>query len=246
MRNGGGYVRIYRSMLEWEWYDDAACTRIMLHLLLSANWEEKRWHGQTIAAGQLVTSMEGISAKLRLSRSAVRRAFDKLKSTGEIAIQTNNHWTTVTLANWAEYQELPPTNGRQKSRPPTDQRPTTDQPPATTEEEKALKKGRREEENAARAVPVDPRSGFIAACKAVVDANPERLPESLRKEFFDYWTEKDAKGKMRFQAQDFFDHGRRMDTWRKRAEKSGDFAGAEKPPILNANGKPQQLKPWVN
>jgi len=98
----------------------------------------------------------------------------------------------------------------------------------------------------ARALPVDPRDQFIAACKAVVDANPERLPESLRKEFFDYWTERDAKGKMRFQAQDFFDHGRRMDTWRKRAEKSGDFAGAEKPPILNANGKPQQLKPWVN
>lgn len=148
MRNAGGYVRVYRSLLEWEWYDDDACTRVMLHLLLSANWEEKRWHGQTIAPGQLVTSMEGIAGKLGLTRASVRRAFDKLKATGEVTIQTNNHWTTVTLANWGEYQEVQPTNGRQKSRPTTNQQPTNNRPPATTKEEKALeedKKGNTED-----------------------------------------------------------------------------------------------------
>lgn len=134
MRNAGGYVRVYRSMLDWEWYDDDACVRLMLHLILSVNWEPKEWHGQLIAPGQLVTSMDGIAGKLRLSRSAIRRAMDKLKSTGEVTVKTNNHWTTVTLANWAEFQEVQPTNGRQTRKQPTDHRPTIDRPAATTEE----------------------------------------------------------------------------------------------------------------
>lgn len=146
MRNAGGYVRVYRSMLEWEWYDDGACCRLMLHLLLSVNWEPKEWHGQQIAPGQLVTSIDKLAGKLRLSRSAIRRALDKLKSTGETTVHTNNHWTTITLANWAEYQEGQPTNGRQKSQPTADQRPTSDRPAATTKEGN---KGRREEGNTA-------------------------------------------------------------------------------------------------
>ena len=83
------------------------------------------------------------------------------------------------------------------------------------------------------------RADFIAACKAVVDVKPDRMPEELRAEFVAYWTEADAKGRMRFQAQDFFDHGRRMDTWRKRAEAKGGAFALKEP-------KPSTLKPWVN
>ena len=136
MRNAGGYVRVFRSMLDWEWYDDTACVRLMLHLLLTVNWEAKQWHGQTIQPGQLVTSMDKLAETLGTTRSAIRRTMDKLKSSGEVTIQTNNHWTTVTLGNWAEYQEVQPTNGRPKSQPTTNQRPTNDRPPATTKEGK--------------------------------------------------------------------------------------------------------------
>jgi hypothetical protein len=147
MRNAGGYVRVFRSMLDWEWYDDTACVRLMLHLLLTANWEEKQWHGQTIYPGQLVTSMDRLAETLGTTRSAIRRTLDKLKSSGEVTIQTNNHWTTLTLGNWAEYQEVQPTNGRPSGRPTTNKRPTTDRPPATTKEGETLKKESIEEIN---------------------------------------------------------------------------------------------------
>lgn len=230
MRNAGGYVRVYRSLLEWEWYDDDACVRLMLHLLLSVNWEPKEWHGQKIEPGQLVTSIERLSEKLRLSRSTVRRAIDKLKSTGEITIQTNNHWTTVTLGNWAEYQEVQPTTGRQKSQQPTDRRPTADRPAATTKALEEGKKGRREE------VSIEARrESFINSCKAVIEATPERLPKILRQGFLDYWTEPSTGGRMRFEDQKYFDHGRRMDTWLKRATERGEVkpTTAEGKPIWN-------------
>ncbi len=146
MRNAGGYVRLYRSMLDWEWYDNDACVRIMLHLLLTVNWEPKKWHGQTVEPGQIITSMEGLSKTLGMTRTSVRRTFDKLKSSGEVTVQTNNHWTLVTLTSWAEYQGDEPNNGRPLSRPLTDQRPTTDRPAATTKEGKNI---RREEKSIA-------------------------------------------------------------------------------------------------
>lgn len=55
---------------------------------------------------------------------------------------------------------------------------------------------------------------FQAACKAVTDAEPERLPREMRKAFFAYWTETGKSGRMRWEAEKFFSIGRRMDTWR--------------------------------
>ena len=61
---------------------------------------------------------------------------------------------------------------------------------------------------------------FTARCKQVCDEDPNRLPIAERKPFFDYWTEADAQGKMRFHAERFFDVGRRMDTWKRRSAKN--------------------------
>jgi len=61
---------------------------------------------------------------------------------------------------------------------------------------------------------------FIAECKQVTEQNENRLPRQERKPFVDYWTESDGNGKMRFQAERFFDAGRRMDTWNRRSNKN--------------------------
>ncbi len=62
-------------------------------------------------------------------------------------------------------------------------------------------------------------ASFTADCKRVTDANPARLAGGERKGFLAYWTEANAKGRMRFEDEDYFDHGRRMDTWMSNANK---------------------------
>jgi hypothetical protein len=37
-----GFVRIYRSLLNWEWYDDANTMRVFLHLILTAQLGAKK------------------------------------------------------------------------------------------------------------------------------------------------------------------------------------------------------------
>lgn len=99
-----GYIKLYRKFAEWEWYQDANVTRVFLHLLLSTNYEDKRWRGQLIKRGQFVTSLEHLSNGLGLSIQQIRTALEKLEGTGEIAKQSTNQYTLITICKFDCYQ----------------------------------------------------------------------------------------------------------------------------------------------
>ena len=96
-----GFIKLYRSLMDWEWYQDANVMRVFLHLLLDANHKAKRWQGRVIEPGQTVTSRQKIAEGLGLSEQQVRTALTKLKSTGEITSIATNKYTLVTIENWA-------------------------------------------------------------------------------------------------------------------------------------------------
>ena len=76
------FIKLYRSLLDWEWWDDKNVTRLFLTMLLSANWQTKKWHGMTIEKGSVFTSIEHLSKKSGLTMQQTRTALNKLKSTG--------------------------------------------------------------------------------------------------------------------------------------------------------------------
>jgi uncharacterized protein YdaU (DUF1376 family) len=67
------------------------------------------------------------------------------------------------------------------------------------------------------------REAFKSECKAVIESEPDRLHPDLRKAFFNYWTESDQKGIMRFEAQKHFEIPLRMDTWQRNAKAKGEI-----------------------
>ena len=87
MKNG--FVKIGQKLVDWQWYDDNNVKVVFLHLLLTANQKPKLWHGQELAAGELVTSLRSMAKILKFSRQQLRTALDKLKQTGEISITTS-------------------------------------------------------------------------------------------------------------------------------------------------------------
>ena len=99
-----GWIKIHRKILEWEWYDDNNVFRLFFHLLMTANYEEKSWHGITIGRGQIVTSVDNLSKQIGLSAQQIRTALCKLKSTQEITIKTTNKFTLITICNYEKYQ----------------------------------------------------------------------------------------------------------------------------------------------
>ena len=100
-----GYIKLYRKMLDWEWYDDPNTCRVFIHILLKASWKESSWHGIKIHPGQLITSLSSLSKELHLSEMQVRTALKKLKSTGDVTEKQQAKCRIITVSNWVAYQD---------------------------------------------------------------------------------------------------------------------------------------------
>ena len=99
-----GWIKLNRKMLEWEWYDDINTKVLFLHLLLTANWEEKRWKGVDILPGQLVTSISKLASETGVSERSIRTSLKRLARTGEIDKQVTNKYTLITIVKYRVYQ----------------------------------------------------------------------------------------------------------------------------------------------
>lgn len=132
-----GWLRIYRQLLNWEWYNDANAFRLFMHLLLTANYEPKRWQGIEIQSGQVVTGRKKLAKELGLSERNIRTSIERLKSTNEIAIKSTSKYSIITICKWEDYQG-DGNSKRPTKRPAT--RPTGDQQTTTTKEIEEIKK----------------------------------------------------------------------------------------------------------
>ena len=99
-----GFIKLHRSILDWEWYKDEHTKNVFLHLLLNANWEDSRFQGYDVPRGSLVTSYKSIAQSLNISVKSARVAIEHLKRTGEVAVKGHSHFSIVTLLNWDKYQ----------------------------------------------------------------------------------------------------------------------------------------------
>ena len=106
MSKNGGWVKIHRKILKWEWYDEPNVWRIFTHCLLKANYKDKEWRGISIKRGSFITSYANLSKETKLSVQQTRTAIAKLESTGELTIKTSNRNTMVIINNYSEHQSI--------------------------------------------------------------------------------------------------------------------------------------------
>ena len=99
-----GFIKLHRSILKWEWWQDDNTRNVFLWLLLNANWEDSRFQGHEIPKGSLVTSYAKIAESLGISVQTARTSINHLKSTNEITSKSTSKFTIVTIVNWEKYQ----------------------------------------------------------------------------------------------------------------------------------------------
>ena len=99
------WIKLYRKFVEWEWYSDIACKVVFLHLLLTANWQPKKWQGLTIDVGEVVTGRTALAEAVGISVQQVRTALKKLCESDVIEIDTTNKFTVIRIKNYKMYQQ---------------------------------------------------------------------------------------------------------------------------------------------
>lgn len=135
----GGYIKIWRKMLESEVMQDDWLCRLWVWCLMKARWTNGR-----LKRGQFVTTGAKASDELMVHRSKWVRGIEKLKEIRCVSVETNNQETIITICNYATYQDAID-EGEQRpdsDRTATEQRSDSDR---TTHIRKEGKKERREE-----------------------------------------------------------------------------------------------------
>lgn len=108
-----GFVVLWRSFTDWEWYDDVNTKMLFLHLILTVNHTDKEWHGTVIKRGSRVCTIRGLADELKLSVKSVRVALNHLKRTQEVAQERAQHGTLLTVVNYGKYQDKPETGAQE-------------------------------------------------------------------------------------------------------------------------------------
>lgn len=111
---GAGYIKLWRSLLKWEWYSDVNVSRLFIHLLLTANYEDTTWRGETIHRGQRLTSVAKLAEETGLTTKEVRTALGKLTRTNELTIRTTNKYSVITVEKYDFFQSPTDTTGKQE------------------------------------------------------------------------------------------------------------------------------------
>jgi len=106
-----GWIKLYRSLKDWEWYDDLNARVLLIHLLISVNYEDKKWKGVLVKKGSMILSWRTLSTGCGLSVKKCRVAMDKLEKANEVARYVANKYQLVSLVKWDKLQQLEEQDG---------------------------------------------------------------------------------------------------------------------------------------
>jgi len=120
-----GWLKLHRSIREWEWYDDINVRLTFLHCLVEANFKDKNFKGTLFPRGSFPCGRDQLAKDIGITTQQLRTAFNKLKSTGEITTRTTSKGTSVTVCNYDSYQEMQPADNQQSNQQVTNNQPAS-------------------------------------------------------------------------------------------------------------------------
>lgn len=123
-----GWIKLHRSLLDWQWASDPNVFLVFTRLLLKANHKDNVWKGIKIKRGQVLTGRHELAKEIGISERNIRTALTKLKSTSELTIKPTNKYSVISINNYDHYQ--------QSDQPEANDRPASDQQVTTNKNDK--------------------------------------------------------------------------------------------------------------
>ena len=97
------WIKLYRKICDWQWYQDAKMVHLFVHLMLKASI----MNGSDLSdSWQLCTSLRILSKETGLSLQNIRTCIGKLQRTGEITFRTlpTHQQSIITICKSDSYQ----------------------------------------------------------------------------------------------------------------------------------------------
>lgn len=133
-----GFIKLHRKFLKWEWQNDSKMVHLFLYIILSANFEPKKWQGIPIERGQFITGLKSLSLNTGLSIQSIRTCLKKLQNTKEITIKPTNKYSVITVVNYNTYQLREDTTNKQTNKPTTNNQQSNNIQSTTTKKDKKV------------------------------------------------------------------------------------------------------------
>lgn len=134
-----GYIRLYRSFLEWEWYSEPNVVIVFLHLLLKARYKASQYKGVTVERGEIVISNQKIASETGLTVQQVKTALKKLIATQSVTYRKSGKTRIISIENYDKFQTA--TQSATSNQPQNNLKITSNQPAYINN------KGRKKESN---------------------------------------------------------------------------------------------------
>ena len=228
-----GWIKLHRSLLEWEWFTDSNALHVFMYLLLTANIKDVKYKGFMVPKGSLITTTKKISDNTRVSAMSVRTALNKLKISEQISIKTTNKFTLITICNYEKYQAKEEGQQQTTNKRTANKKQTTNKQLTSIEEE-----GKNiviiqdnnilEGENQNHAILPTQGKGkgkrdlgeiageFMRSLEKFVGV----YPNEMLQDFARYWTEPNRTGtRLKFELQQTWSMAGRLSTWAKNEPK---------------------------
>ncbi len=104
---GLGFIKLDRSILDWQWWSNPTARSLWVYLLMSANWKDGYLRdGNVVKRGQVCKSLRTMCSESGLSMVTVRKWLDKFAQSREIAIDRDWGYDVITILNYDKYQSV--------------------------------------------------------------------------------------------------------------------------------------------
>ena len=112
----GGFIKLYRKMMNWGWYKDSKVKSLFIHCLLKANHQDSQWHHILVKRGSFLTSISHLADETGLTIKEVRGALERLEESKCLVKTSTAKNTMITVCHYEEYQSGGKTEGKVKGK----------------------------------------------------------------------------------------------------------------------------------
>lgn len=198
------WIRLPRSMFDWDWFDKPEMLSLFLYLLNNAKEKEVKHDGIVEHRGQFLTSLGKLSTTIGAGKQVVRTCLSKLIKMQLIEVNTERLYSIITICNYDDYFEAEvnkPKNELKNEDTKPVEAPKEDKPKKTKEEIAAATE-KRKKKFGQDLVP------YVAT-----------YGKDMIRKFYDYWSETNkSKTRMRCETEKTWDLNLRLQNWARRKD----------------------------